>query len=361
MVALLGCLLLTGFVSSAYQRERAKLGDRHFRSGLSLTRANDISGAAEEFRKALLFAPDNSEYRLSLATALVSAGKLEEAEAHLEQLSQEDPTNGQINLLLARVALHQNRLNEAVASYQRAVYEYWPTTEFDKRREARWELIDLLMETGQHRDQVVGELLQLYGNLPPHSDQRLRVGNLLLKTGADAEAAHVFRDILKDTAAAAPAQVAKDSVSAYIGLAKIAFRSGEFIEARHDYQRAQRAAPDDLATTDELQFVNEVIDISPQLPNISPNERLRRSQNLFNRVAGDLQACATEPGRRALLDSRLQSLKTTADKERTDKEDEAALLQQNAQELWRERATFCGSNRAADHALDAVLPRLAQQ
>lgn len=217
------------------------------------------------------------------------------------------------------------------------------------------------METGHHRDQVVGELLQLYGNLPPHSDQRMRVGTLLLNAGADAEAAHVFRDVLKDTSTETSAQAAKDAVSAYSGLAKIAFRAGEFIEARHGYQHALRAAPDDLSTKAQLQFTNEIIDISPQLSNISPTERLRRSQNLFNRVAGDLQVCAVQPDQKDLLDSRLQHLKQAASQERTDKDDEAALLQQAAQELWKDHTVFCGGQQGIDHALEAVLPRLAQQ
>ena len=92
----------------------AKLGNRHFRAGQALTKVNDLSGAAEEFRKSLLFAPDNRDYELSLARALVEGGRLAEAESHLEQLAQADPTNGQINLLLAQVALHQHHVHEAM-------------------------------------------------------------------------------------------------------------------------------------------------------------------------------------------------------------------------------------------------------
>lgn len=244
--------------------------------------------------------------------------------------------------------------------YQRAVYEYWPPDEIGKRREARWELIDLLESNGHHRDQLVGELLQLYGNLPPHSDQRMRVGTLLLGAGADAEAAHVFHDVLRDTAGEPAAQVEKDLVAAHVGLAKVAFRAGDFITARHEYQRALREAPDDLATSAQLQFANDIVDISPQLPNISPPERLRRSRNLLNRIEGDLQLCAGEPAAKATLDARLQDLKKAANQKLNDKSDEAALLQQAAQELWRDRAAFCGANRVTDTAVDAVLPRLGQ-
>jgi tetratricopeptide (TPR) repeat protein len=414
-LALLACFVATYFINSAYRRERAKLGDRHFRAGQALIRVNDLSGAAEEFRKALLFAPDNREYELLLARALVQGGRLDEAESHLEQLSQADPTNGQINLLLAQVALQQHHVSEAEAAYQRAVYEYWPPDELNDRRTARWELIDLMQQDGTHRDQLVGELLQLYGNLPPHSDQRMHVGTLLLQNGADAEAAHVFHDVLKDAASESQPQATANEVQAHSGLAKIAFRAGDFIDARHEYQHVLKLAPDDLATSLALQLANEIIEMSPQLPNISPSERLRRSQSLLTRVEADLRHCAVdtdqnppkqpppaapekgftlaprlfgkaqaliEPAAPAAhplpvnpsppvmdcpsgqgpnacsLDQRLQQLKSTLAQKPNDKEDEAAMLQQAAQQLWKDRATFCPQQRVTDPALEAVLPRL---
>jgi tetratricopeptide (TPR) repeat protein len=349
---------------------------------------NDLSGAAEEFRKALLFAPENREYELSLATALVNSDRLEEAESHLEQLSQADPTNGRINLLLARVAQKQHHFTRAMESYQRAVYEYWPADELNERRQARWALIELLQRTGKQRDQLVGELLQLYGNLPPHSDQRMRVGTVLMEAGADAEAAHVFRDILRDSSAQPLAESTADQTRAYSGLAKIAFRAGDFVEARHDYQHVLRLAPDDLATASALELTNDVIDMAPQLPNISPSERLRRSENLLKRVEGDLRNCAGADNQQTApviagaakqsaaatatpqscppevsqgacaLDQRLQDVNKITGQKLTDKDDQAALLQQAAEQLWKERATFCGQKHVSDPALEAVLPRL---
>lgn len=386
---LVGAFVATGFVNQAYIRERSKLGDRHYLAGERLTEVHDISGAAEEFRKALLFAPDNKEYRLSLATALVNGGKLEEAESHLEQLSQEDPTNGRINLLLAKVALQEHHLNAAMESYQRAVYEYWPPSELSERREARWELINLLEETGHNRDQLVGELLQLYGNLPPGSDQRLRVGTLLLRNGADAEAAHVFRDIVKSAGSPIAHTTQAELLGAHLGLARIAFRSGDFVEARHEYQRALHEDPKDGEAAAALQLTNDVIDDSPQLPNISATERLRRSQDLLTRVQRDLEQCAggldnkgslgeaaqqtapnangadacqgvSNPGL-CLLEQRLHDIKTSFDKPFPDKDDESAQLQQAAQELWKDRPKFCPQPHGNDPVLAAVLPRLGHE
>jgi tetratricopeptide (TPR) repeat protein len=371
------------FVNAAYERERSQLGDRHFTAGKALTRVNDLSGAAVEFRKALLFAPDNTEYELSLATTLVDSRRFDEAESHLEQLSQQDPTNGRINLLLARVALMEHHTGQAVASFQRAVYEYWPPDEISERREARWELIDLLAADGHQRDQLVGELLQLYGNLPPHSDQRMRVGTFLLNAGADAEAGHVFRDVLKDGAGEPMAQLTADLVRAHSGLAQIAFRAGDFIEARHEYQRVLKQAPDDLATVAALELTNDIIDMAPQLPNISPGERLRRSENLLKRVEGDLRNCAGALDQQAVatgapvsgtgtcppdsgpascaLEQRLQEIMPANGRKLTDKDDDAARFQQAAEGLWKQRSTYCGQHHVTDPALEAVLPRVEHE
>src|SRR6185437_2305061 len=109
---------------------------------------------------------------------------LDEAQSHLEQLLQENPTSGQINLLLGRLAVQQHKLKQAVEYYQRGVYEYWPESELQQRRQARWELANLLNRTGD-RNGFLGELMQLYTNLPPGEIQeKLKVGFLLLSNGA---------------------------------------------------------------------------------------------------------------------------------------------------------------------------------
>lgn len=351
---LISSFVVTGFVSSAYHRERTQLGEQHYLDGQKLGQSNDLTGAAEEYRKALLFTPDSKEYRLALATALVNAGKLDEAGSHLEQLLQEDPTNGQLNLLVARIAQRENHVNQAIDSYQRAVYEYWPPDKLAQRRQARWELIQLLEGQGaKRRNDLIGELLQLYGNLPPASDQRMHVGEMLLRNGADAEAAGVFRDVLK---------TAPQDAGAHRGLALTEFRAGDYLAARHDYQRALRSAPSDEDAEKGLQLTNEIVDIAPELPNISAAERLRRSGNLLNRVKSDLEKCAGEVAPESPLGQRLDSVdKALKPRKKSDTEDEAAQMQTMAEDLWRDRAALCGKSAVRDAAVEAVLPRLIHE
>jgi tetratricopeptide (TPR) repeat protein len=350
-VVLVAAFVATGFVNSAYRREKGSLATLHFDQGQVLRGRGDLAGAAEEFRDALLFSPDSTAYRLSLATVLLDAGKLTEAQSHLDQLQQEDPTNGVINLMLARIAARRHDTRAAIEGYQRAVYEYWPTSEYGRRRQARWELIGLLSATGK-RDELIGELLQLYANLPPDPAQRRKVGFLLLNNGAGSEAVPIFRDLLK----ASP-----QDAEAHRGLGEAYFSSGDYVQARHEFQRALRSDPHDKASAQQLELTNEVIDLDPALPSISSAERLRRSQNFLSRVIKDLRRCQEGKSMEAPLEPRLQAAQQALTPGKGLKIDDAAIhMQEVAQELWRDKGAFCGQGRVVDRALEAVAPRVSQ-
>src|SRR6476469_1324817 len=83
---LVGMFALTGFCTSVYKHQRTNLGRRQYAEGQRLETAGDVESAVEEYRRALIFAPDDTEYRISLASALISAGRFDEAESHIDQL-----------------------------------------------------------------------------------------------------------------------------------------------------------------------------------------------------------------------------------------------------------------------------------
>lgn len=389
---LLAAIVGTGFITSAYKRERESLGQDHFEQGSALAAAGHMQRAVEQYRQALIYSPDDTNYRLSLARALIGARRLSEARSHLEQLLQEDPTNGVINLLLARVAVQQNKPKQAIDYYQRAVYEYWPASALPERREARWELVRLLEQTG-NRSQLVAELMQLYSNAPEWDKAQIAdIGFLLLKTGATSEASEVFRDLAKS---------APKDADARRGLGAVAFNNGDFVAARHEFQRALRLKPTDEQSGELLGLTNEVIDLHPGLPHISSAERLRRSSNLLMRVIKDLQACvplpstpqptkqpqsaspqaapnnptaasagpvATNAGPAATaapvnpLQQRLDSARALLQPKRgEDANDRALDLQDAAQQLWKDRAQFCGQRPLSDRPVEIVLPILAHE
>jgi Flp pilus assembly protein TadD len=62
------------------------------------------------------------DYALALAIALINLGRWEEAETHLTEVLQSDPTNGVANLMMARVSANRDRSAEAITCYHRAIY-----------------------------------------------------------------------------------------------------------------------------------------------------------------------------------------------------------------------------------------------
>ncbi len=367
-VTLIAAFVATGFASSAYHRERTALGVQHYDLGRSLESHDELESALDQYRKALFFAPDKTEYRLSLSTALIEAGRLDEAQSHLEQLSQDDPTNGVINLLLGRIAVQKHKLKPAIDYYQRAVYEYWPESDLPQRRQARWELANLLSQAGD-RNGFIGELMQLYTNLPPtETAQKLKVGSLLLANGATSEATRIFQDLAKQQPL---------NPQTRRGLGEAYFSSGDYIAARHELQRALRLDPKDQVSAQALALTNEVIDMDPALPYITSSEQLRRSKNLLGRVIRDLQACGAanpatqgspqpQPNKKAdtaLTDPLAQewSVGQALITQKKNSEDSSLAMQREAAQLWTDKARFCSAGGPRDHALDTVFSRIGHE
>lgn len=417
--ALAVAFIVTGFASSAYRREKRVIADRHYAQAQKLVARGDLNAAAEEYREALLFAPDNTEYSLALATILIDSGRLAEGESHIEELLQEDPTNAQVNLLRARLALKRSHLKLAIEYYERAVYEYWPSSELGKRRQARWELTELLARTGQ-RNALIAELIQLDSEGPETPPERAKIGFLMLENGATSEAMQVFRELAKQSPADA---------TAHVGLAQVYAAEGDFVSARHEYQRAEHLAPHNKDVTDALALTNDIIDMDPDLPGISARERFRRSQNLLSRVLKDLQQCpavaaqpptpvvtpppaqgppstkkffqqlteklsaplrskdtkAAPPGNAAgpaaasaapskpgsagaaipapltPMQQRLQAAQNLVALPPSADQDSSTELENTAENLWQDRARVCGSTPVNDRALETVMSRMIHE
>ena len=347
-MTLIAAFVVTGFASSRYHRRRTALGVLHYNEGRLREAHGELEPAIEEYRKALIFEPNKTDYRLSLATALLEDRRLSEAQTHLEELAQDDPTSGPINLLLGRLAVQQHKLKQAIDYYQRGVYEYWPEADLEQRRQARWELANLLNETGD-RGGFVGELMQLYTNLPAGATaEKLRVGSLLLTNGASSEAARIFQDLTRH---------APLNPEVRRGMGEVYFSSGEFISARHEFQRALKLDPNSKESAQALALTNDVIDMDPALPYVSSAEQIRRSKNLLSRVIKNLEACG----------SRSDSTKTRLDEagklltQRQKNEDEAFTLQTTAAQLWASKDTACGAASPEDRALDTVFARIGRE
>jgi tetratricopeptide (TPR) repeat protein len=350
LTALVGVLLVlalavTGFTSSVYRREKQALGEQHYTLGQQLEKKGDLPDAVEEYRKALLYSPDKPDYRISFAAALLDSRRLDEAESHLDQLLQEDPTNGVLNLMRARLAVRRHLIPKAIEYYQRGVYEYWPPTRAYERREARWELISLLEGAGR-REEAIGELMAMYANAPSDPELKAKIGFALLDNRATSEAMAIFRDLTR---------VSSRDAQAHRGLAEAYFASGEFVSARHEYERALRYNPKDRAASDALSFTNAVIDLDPELSGLASAERFRRSQNLLRRVLTDLGKCSAPEESKEKLDAAAQLLQSPPKND----PDLALNMQTTAKQLWITRSQVCGANPTNDEVLATVFERMS--
>ena len=344
-VLLVFSLVVTGFTTSAYRREKRSLGEQHYNLGQQWEKKGDLPEAVEEYRKALLYTPDKADYRISFAAALINSGRLDEAESHLDQLLQVDPTNGVLNLMRARLAVRRNHLPKAIDYYQRAVYEYWPPAHADQRREARWELINLLERAGR-RDEAIGELMAMYANAPSDLNLKAKIGFALLDNGATSEATGIFRDLTR---------LSPHDAQAHRGLAETYFASGQFISARHEYERVLRSNPKDYQAGDALNFTNAVIDLDPELSGLPSAERFRRSQNLLRRVLADLGKCSAPDGSKEQLDAATQLLQSPPKND----PDLALNMQTTARQLWTARSQMCGATPSDDNVLATVFERIS--
>ncbi|HXE14655.1 MAG TPA: tetratricopeptide repeat protein [Bryobacteraceae bacterium] len=364
--------VVTGFLSSAYHRAGIARGHRHYEIGQALQRAGNLEGAAEEYRKALLFLPDEPDYRFSLCVALVELGKLDEAQSHLQDLLAVDPTNGLFNLMMARIDERRHKTSQAIDDFQRAVYGYWPRGKLQQRHAARWELVSLLQQQNRP-NAVIGELLQLYANAPDDPEEKSKIGFLLLHYGATSDALNLFRELVRDH---------PRYVEAYHGLGQAQLNSGDYLSARRDFQRAAHLDPSDHDNLKLLALANSVLELDPSLPRLRASARLRRSHSILARVLRDLAACnaanvpqtasvakpannaepagSVAPSPPSPLQQQLNNAATLLNAKPTDLDQAALDMQDTAGQLWKDRSAFCPGKTPQDRPLELVLSRIAQ-
>ncbi|MFL6447458.1 MAG: tetratricopeptide repeat protein [Bryobacteraceae bacterium] len=344
---LIGMFVVTGFCTSFYKHQRANLGGRHYAEGQRLESTGDIEAAVEEYRRALIFAPDDTDYRISFASALIGAGRFEEAASHIDQLLGEDPTNGALNRMRAHLAERQNHTAAAIDYYQRAVYEYWPPNKLAERARARWELINLLERTGR-REEAVGELMTLYANTTIGPSGKLDIGFALLRNNAGSEAAQIFRDA---------ARTQPKDPRAHEGLGEAYLASGEFVSARHEFERAIKLEPKDKEAANSLALTNAIIDMDPDLPGVTNAERRRRSTNLLRRVVYFLRQCSGGMD----VDDRLQTADNLVKGEKVKSADISFDTLDLAKELWKDRASLCPDSPPSDPEVSRVMDRMSRE
>ncbi len=302
LVVLLGGAVLFVVASLAahgYKVERQNLSRVHFDRGQELAREGNYRAAVDEYRVALSFSHGDTNDQLALAQALVELGSLDEAATYLGELYQKDSTSGIVNLLLARIAAREHKINDAVTYYYRAIYGFWPEASANHRIAARFELIDLLAKAGDE-NRALAELLQLVTEAPNNPDIQKRVAESMLSFGSPDREAEIFR---------------------------------------------------------------QVLELDPTLPTLSAGQRQQRTLDLLDRTLTLLESCTSgsgkAPSRQA--EEEISAAKKLLSSKRPGIDEgftpQALAL---AQQLWKTRSALCGPVPDTQEPLAIVLAKLSK-
>jgi tetratricopeptide (TPR) repeat protein len=138
----------TAIVTRMYHTRVHTLADVWFAEGEASYRSGDVASALTDYRNALVFSPNNSQFQFHLAQALAAAGRSDEARSCLLNLLSESPGSSEINLELARIAARQNSMAESLRYYHGAICGVWDTDPISRRWQVRREFSEYLLDHG---------------------------------------------------------------------------------------------------------------------------------------------------------------------------------------------------------------------
>jgi tetratricopeptide (TPR) repeat protein len=264
--------------------------------------AKRFDAAVTDFRTALLYSRDDYSYQLNMAEALIGLKHTGEASAYLLNLWDRAPEDGLVNLELARIASQQGQTQQAVRYYHDAVYAAWPGEQEEKRRDARLELIELLLQNGS-QTQAQAELIAMAENVGEDPTQQERLGGLFLR-------AHDYEHALAAYRIALMAD--KHNPAALAGAGYAAFELARYPLAQHYLQAVVSGNPEDTQSAQRFHTTQMVLRMDPFRRPISVTEKNRVVMKAFA-VAGDrLKACPVPraPGSGPSLSDDWASLQT---------------------------------------------------
>lgn len=278
--------LLVAELTQIYQNQRQSIGTRWFDRGVAELKAEHYEAAVGDFRAALLYSRDNYTYQLNLAEALLGMNHTAEASAYLLNLWDRQPEDGLVNLALARIAAQRGQTQQAVRYYHDAVYAAWPRDQEPQRRQARLELIDLLLRNGA-KDQAQAELIAMAANTEGNPAIQQLLGELFIRADDYEHALTIFRQLVKSNP--------RDS-KALAGAGQAAYELGQYPLAEHYLQEAVKRNPNDSQSAERLKITQTVLRMDPFRSQVTPSERDRLVVQAFTIAGQRLEKCAVPSG-----------------------------------------------------------------
>lgn len=345
ILALIPFFVVTGFAVRSFHAKKARLAQEWYARGEANLQTASADAAIQDFRTALVYAPETLLYRLRLAQALLAAGRFEEGRAYLLSLWEKEPGDGVVNLELARLAVRRKDVNEAIRYFHNAIYGVWETDPPARRRVARFELSEFLVRAGA-KEEAQSELVALAADLPPDVAAHLRVARLFSEVEDYDRAFREYSTVLK----AVPG-----NAEALAGAGKAAFLKPDYARARQFLQQAVRANPGDTVSSQLLETAHLILGSDPYLPRLSTAEQARRVVRAYGQAQKRLQSCiAAQPAAPELppLQERLNNLRPLARTTRLRRDpDQMPVVMDVVFETESLTAQVCGIPTGLDRAL----------
>lgn len=324
---------------------------QEYKRAQTLFVAGKLDDAIDHYRAAATLDRDHSVYTVSLSQAILAQGRPAVAEQLLRPVLERDANDGPANLELARVLVKEGKPDEAKSYYHRAIFGLWQGPDTERNRtEARYELIDLLAQSGDKQD-LLSELLPLQDEAQSDSARR-KIAHLFVVAGSPERASDIYRAILR--------QNPRDA-EAYVGLADATMATGNFNTARDHLEAAQKIAPEDSVLKARIALTDTVIAMDPGQRGLAIDEQLRRSRALVQRTIAAARKCLDVQSSEVseALDSVTRGLvASAANVPRPQAIEENLSI---AGTIWRMRGTRCASqDQPGEEALRLIQEKIAQ-
>jgi tetratricopeptide (TPR) repeat protein len=364
-VLLIALAFFTAFVSRQYHRTLHRYADQWFAKGESALQAGKTAAAIDDYRNALVYKRDDPTFQFHLAQALASAGQVVQARTYLLNLLSESPGSGPINLTLARLAVRENNLADAVRYYHNAIYGVWDSDPLTQRWRVRRELCEYLLNQGDVRE-AEPDLIALVQEVPPKDVARNKlVAGLLLRAGLWSRALTQFQDLLSTN---------RRDPEALSGAGRAAFELGNYPQAAGYFQRLPRENREAPDIAQMLQTSQDATAMDPFRPGLPASEQARRAAKSLAVARARLSACALQRNEtlsvaspssddlRQLYSTAQQNQKAWSASNLSRKPDEIAPAMSFAFQVEAAATKLCGPPQtSADRALSLIAASRAGQ
>jgi len=347
---------VTSFLFRSFEAHREALAVRWASRGEVLLKNGKPDQAVTALRTSLSFAPDDRPRQMLLAAALAESNHTDEASNYFLNLWESQPGDGFINLQLARLARRKANTSQAVDYYRAAIFGSWPGDAITRRRDARLELSDFLIQAGDLAS-ARAELLVAARNAPETVDMDIGFGDRLLQAHDPSDALFYYqkalaRDSRNLSALGKAAQLTYDT-GQYALASSLAFRAVRLEPAMPAEESTRAALKTIAANSERLLALSLEKDLSPRrrTEHLLAASRIARNRIESCIAANTGNATAILPALIALKNSWLEPSPKMMRKRLEDDEPRQDRLTQLIDDTEIQTAPICGPPTGDDALL----------